>query len=140
MFLAACSLDNAAQSSLKPTAGKPVSAYAAADTEYANCDEAIADGAAPLREGDAGYSEELDADGDGVACENFSHDRDFEEVGDTSLCTGDCSGHDAGFDWARDHDITDESECGGYSQSFIEGCEAYAATLSDEDDTSETEE
>lgn len=36
---------------------------------YANCDQARADGVAPLREGQAGYSRKLDRDGDGIACE-----------------------------------------------------------------------
>lgn len=40
-------------------------------------------------------------------------------------CTDDCSGHQAGWDWAEDNDISDVDECGGYSQSFIEGCWAY---------------
>ncbi|MCL6729176.1 excalibur calcium-binding domain-containing protein [Sphingomonas hankyongi] len=109
--------------------------YETADAAYETCDEAIADGAAPLEEGNDGYSEDLDADGDGIACENFSQTRDFEEVGDTSLCTDDCSGHNAGFDWARDHDIIDASDCGGYSRSFIEGCETYVSTLQGDEDT-----
>lgn len=41
-------------------------------------------------------------------------------------CTGDCSGHEAGYEWASEKGITDPSECGGKSESFIEGCEAYA--------------
>lgn len=41
-------------------------------------------------------------------------------------CTGDCSGHNAGYDWAESKGISDPSECGGNSTSFIEGCEAYA--------------
>lgn len=41
-------------------------------------------------------------------------------------CTEDCSGHEAGYEWAEEHDITDPSDCGGKSNSFIEGCEAYA--------------
>ena len=40
-------------------------------------------------------------------------------------CTVDCSGHQAGYDWAERHDITDEDNCGGNSESFIEGCKAY---------------
>lgn len=36
---------------------------------YANCDEARAAGAAPLRSGDPGYRPALDRDKDGVACE-----------------------------------------------------------------------
>lgn len=41
-------------------------------------------------------------------------------------CTHDCSGHEAGYEWAERHGITDPSDCGGRSQSFIEGCEAWA--------------
>lgn len=41
-------------------------------------------------------------------------------------CTIDCSGHEAGYEWAEQNGITDVSECGGSSQSFIEGCESYA--------------
>lgn len=48
------------------------------------------------------------------------------EVPTFDNCTDDCSGHDAGFIWAQDNDVTDSSECGGDSQSFIEGCEAFA--------------
>jgi hypothetical protein len=36
---------------------------------YANCSEARAAGAAPVRRGEAGYSRKLDRDGDGVGCE-----------------------------------------------------------------------
>lgn len=52
-------------------------------------------------------------------------------------CTEDCSGHKAGYDWAQENDITDESQCGGNSQSFEEGCEVYVQDPnrgSDEDD------
>lgn len=41
-------------------------------------------------------------------------------------CTVDCSGHEAGYDWAERHSIEDPDDCGGNSQSFIEGCQAYA--------------
>ena len=37
--------------------------------EYANCSEARAAGAAPVRRGDPGYSAKLDRDNDGVGCE-----------------------------------------------------------------------
>lgn len=43
-----------------------------------------------------------------------------------SPCTSDCSGHEAGYNWAQDHDITDPDDCGGNSDSFIEGCRSYA--------------
>ena len=42
---------------------------ASADPPYGNCAAARADGAAPIYEGDPGYSDHLDRDGDGVACE-----------------------------------------------------------------------
>jgi len=41
-------------------------------------------------------------------------------------CTVDCSGHEAGYQWAEDNDITDPDDCSGNSTSFIEGCQAYA--------------
>jgi hypothetical protein len=44
----------------------------------------------------------------------------------SSDCTYDCSGHDAGYDWAEENDIDDPDDCGGNSNSFIEGCEQYA--------------
>jgi hypothetical protein len=46
-------------------------------------------------------------------------------------CTEDCSGHDAGYQWAQDNGIEDAGDCGGNSNSFIEGCEAYANDLND---------
>jgi hypothetical protein len=54
-------------------------------------------------------------------------------------CTIDCSGHEAGYEWAEEHDIMDPSDCSGNSQSFIEGCQAYAEEQGvldrDDDDT-----
>lgn len=41
-------------------------------------------------------------------------------------CTDDCSGHQAGYDWAEENNISDPDDCSGNSQSFIEGCQAYA--------------
>ncbi len=41
-------------------------------------------------------------------------------------CTDDCSGHKAGYNWAREKNITDPDDCGGRSQSFIEGCTSWA--------------
>jgi hypothetical protein len=37
--------------------------------EYANCTQARAAGAAPVRQGDPGYGHHLDRDGDGIGCE-----------------------------------------------------------------------
>lgn len=41
-------------------------------------------------------------------------------------CTGDCSGHDAGYEWAQDNDVCDDSYSYGNSQSFDEGVQVYA--------------
>lgn len=54
-------------------------------------------------------------------------------------CTQDCSGHDAGFQWAEEHSVTDESECGGNSWSFQEGCAAYAREQSEEKEDASSE-
>ncbi|MFH1533340.1 MAG: hypothetical protein ABID64_00195 [Nitrospirota bacterium] len=35
------------------------------------------------------------------------------------------TGHYAGYEWAKDKEISDPDNCGGNSQSFIEGCRAY---------------
>jgi hypothetical protein len=43
-------------------------------------------------------------------------------------CTSDCSGHEKGFEWARDHNITSEADCSSHGDtdgSFAEGCKAY---------------
>ncbi len=39
-------------------------------------------------------------------------------------CPDDCSGHAAGYRWAKAHGITDESSCPlrGVAFSFYEGC------------------
>lgn len=42
-------------------------------------------------------------------------------------CTEDCSGHEAGYNWAEQHGIEDPGDCDGNSDSFVEGCQAYAA-------------
>lgn len=41
-------------------------------------------------------------------------------------CTDDCSGHDAGYEWAGENGIDNPDDCDGNSNSFIEGCQAYA--------------
>lgn len=64
---------------------------------------------------------------DGTAAED--HDSDVDSSGLTFHdyeCTEDCSGHEAGYAWAEENEITDPDNCGGNSQSFIEGCIAYA--------------
>jgi hypothetical protein len=51
-------------------------------------------------------------------------------------CSVDCSGHEAGYNWAEEHDITDRDDCPidpDNSPSFTEGCYAYADEQSDDD-------
>lgn len=57
---------NTASNSLSHTRSSPSRED---DVYYENCSEARADGAESIREGEPGYREELDRDGDGVACE-----------------------------------------------------------------------
>ncbi len=40
-------------------------------------------------------------------------------------CTEDCSGHEAGYEWAWENDIDDPYDCDSNSQSFTEGCWSY---------------
>jgi hypothetical protein len=45
-------------------------------------------------------------------------------------CTEDCSGHEAGYDWADEHGIDDQDLCDDLStnsESFKEGCKAYVS-------------
>lgn len=44
-------------------------------------------------------------------------------------CTVDCSGHEAGYTWAKRNGISDPSQCGGDSMSFVEGCRAAAIDI-----------
>lgn len=43
----------------------------------------------------------------------------------TNNCTDDCSGHKAGYEWAEENSISNESDCNGNSDSFNEGCINY---------------
>lgn len=42
------------------------------------------------------------------------------------VCLDSCSGHRAGYEWAKARQINDDLDCSGNSWSFIEGCAAYA--------------
>ena len=75
--------------------------------------------------------------GGGGYYDDYEYD-DYEDVGtgvtsDNWDCTGDCSGHEAGYEWAEDNGIDDPYDCGGNFDSFIEGCEAYANELLEEE-------
>lgn len=79
--------------------------------------------------------EEHGADSDGTGADANNVDAGSVEDSGNYTCTGDCSGHEAGFEWAKEHDISDGSGCGGNSQSFIEGCEAFAEERQEQADT-----
>ena len=48
-----------------------------------------------------------------------------------SSCTDDCSGHQAGYDWAKTNELADPDECSGNSPSFVEGCRQAAEEYAD---------
>lgn len=84
--------------------------------------------------------EEHGANSDGTGADANNVDAyDVEDTGDY-VCTQDCSGHEAGFAWGQENDIEDESDCGGNSQSFIEGCEAFAQARQERADEQAQEE
>jgi len=59
----------AAQQAAKNVPAAPVAPAAATDVYFANCTEAKAAGAAPIRAGAPGYRTALDRDRDGIACD-----------------------------------------------------------------------
>lgn len=54
-------------------------------------------------------------------------------------CTEDCSGHEAGYEWAERNEIEDEDGCDSKSNSFTEGCVSYVEEKSDEQEAENTE-
>ena len=58
----------AARATVQPQRAAPARPPASGRT-YANCTEARAAGAAPVRRGDPGYGAHLDRDNDGIGCE-----------------------------------------------------------------------
>ncbi|RON53103.1 hypothetical protein [Pseudomonas frederiksbergensis] len=67
---------------------------------------------------------------------------------DGNQCLGDCSGHQAGYDWAEQNGVDDESSCSTPSASFNEGCQSYveesggatSSSTDNEDDEDEDDE
>ncbi len=60
-------------------------------------------------------------------CNKYVQETIYEETptfGDYE-CTEDCGGHEAGYSWAEENEIEDVDDCGGNSDSFIEGCISY---------------
>ena len=41
-------------------------------------------------------------------------------------CGADCTGHQQGYSWASAHKISNPADCRGTSETFIEGCRAFA--------------
>lgn len=62
---------------------------------------------------------------DALAYESYS------SIGQPYGCTDDCSGHEAGFEWAKENGVTDGS-CYGDSASFTEGCQSYADAIEEQ--------
>lgn len=50
----------------------------------------------------------------------------YSEVEGSEGCTFDCSGHDAGYEWARDNEVCDTEYTDGNSESFDEGVRSWA--------------
>ena len=57
--------------------------------------------------------------------DDYSRDNQSSQSFQGYDCLDDCSGHEAGYEWAGENDITDTSECDSNSNSFTEGCNAY---------------
>src|ERR1019366_5206854 len=53
----------------------------------------------------------------------------YKEVEGSVDCAEDCSGHNAGFAYAQEHDIEDDTGCKSGSASYVEGCEAYGQQI-----------
>ena len=49
-------------------------------------------------------------------------------------------GHDAGYEWAEQHDITDTGYSNGNSESFNEGVREYAEEQEEAEESEEVEE
>jgi hypothetical protein len=56
----------------------------------------------------------------------YSHDREIAGLN----CAVDCSGYDAGYEWAKQRDIDDDDYCPDGNESFYEGCAAYVVNSS----------
>lgn len=61
-----------------------------------------------------------------------SYETPYQDAGSPYGCTDDCSGHEAGYAWAQDNGIENPDDCGGNSNSFIEGCMTYAEEYQEE--------
>jgi hypothetical protein len=66
----------------------------------------------------------------------YQSERYTNQVEEPSNPYDDGSGHSAGYEWAEENDVDD---CGGNSQSFIEGCEEYVSQKEDYENSEEAE-
>ena len=66
-----------------------------------------------------------DYNGDGTITRDEAEDN--PDVSDTYGCTSDCSGHQAGYEWAQANNVCDPNYSAGKSQSFNEGVRAWSA-------------
>lgn len=55
-----------------------------------------------------------------------AEESDYVQENGTSACTSDCSGHDAGYEWAEKYTICDTEYDNGNSESFNEGVRQWA--------------
>lgn len=64
--------------------------------------------------------------------ESFTDDGHYEEESEPLEefhgyeCSDDCSGHNAGYEWADENGVCDQDFYGGNSESFAEGVRIYA--------------
>lgn len=77
-LLAACGAAGDPQAADSPTSTSETTATSAEEVSYASCAVAITAGAAPIHEGEPGYSRTLDGDGDGIACEQPNDEPQLE--------------------------------------------------------------
>jgi hypothetical protein len=70
-----------------------------------------------------------------LQAEEIAHEQaselSFLDVGSRSDCSDDCSGHEAGFEWAKENGVTETWDCPSSGNlSFAEGCDAFAMYVS----------
>lgn len=53
----------------------------------------------------------------------------YEESAASIDCTEACSGHEAGFEYAKENELTDPEACDGNSESFVKGFREYAEEI-----------
>ncbi len=128
--VAACGPDGGPQRTDRQSTTAPIAASGSGGTDEDSANSASSDTDSDSDSVDAGEdngttSNDAHRDAEDTAAEELE-DETYEDVRGSADCTEDCSGHDAGWEWAKQHKIYDPDNCGGDSESFIEGCKAYA--------------